>query len=216
MSIFVIYDKILLLGVMDMNERIIEIIKDEVMKRCYSPNNTCGVGAWTHHINIVYILATKMASNYKADLEIVRLAALLHDIASVTDESYLDNHHIIGAKIAEELLRELNYPAEKIKRIQNCILNHRGSVLKEKHTPEEICISDADAMTHFYNLPSLFSLVYKERNLDIDEGTLFIKNKLERSYNKLSDMGKKIVKDQYNAAMKILDVSQIAINDRTK
>ena len=182
-----------------------EKIYDEVKRRCEAPTNAFGIGAWDHHIKIVYELAKKHASDYKADLEIVALAALLHDIASVTNIEYVEEHHIYGAKIAVELLKKENYPQDRIDLIEKCILNHRGSRLHEKTSPEEICIADCDAMAHFYSIPSLFSMVYKEKGLSIDEGSKFVGDKLERSYNKMSEKGKKLVLEQYNSIKKILN-----------
>ena len=181
-----------------------EKMYNEVKNRCEQPTNAYGIGAWDHHIKVVYELAKKNASEYGADLEIVSIAALLHDIASVTDISYTEEHHIIGAEIAEKLLKEENYPAEKIELIKKCILNHRGSRLADKTTPEEICIADSDAMAHFYSIPSLLSMVYKEKGLSIDEGSKFVMDKLDRSYNKMSDKGKDLVKVQYESAKNIL------------
>ena len=88
--------------------------------------------------------------------------------------------------------------------IKKCILNHRGSVLISKNTPEEICIADCDAMAHFYSIPSLLSMVYREKKLSIDEGSKFVREKLDRSYNKMSRKGKKLVEVQYEAAKLIL------------
>lgn len=184
-------------------------IYNEVKRRCNLDSNAYGIGAFDHHIEIVYKLCKKYASEYGADIEIVSLAALLHDVASVTDVNYTEDHHIIGANIAEELLKGENYPNEKIEHIKKCILNHRGSKLKEKITNEEVCIADCDAMAHFYSIPSLFSMVYKEKKLMIDDGSKFIIEKLKRSYNKMSSRGKKLVEEQYNAAMKILDTINI-------
>lgn len=181
-----------------------ETIYEEVKKRCELSSNVYGIGAWDHHIKIVYELAKKYANEYGANVEIVSIAALLHDIASVTDEKFTEEHHIIGAEIAEELLLKENYPKDKICLIKKCILNHRGSRLAEKSSPEEICIADSDAMAHFYSIPSLLSMVYKEKNLSIDEGSKFVMNKLERSYNKMSDKGKQLVKKQYESAKNIL------------
>lgn len=73
-----------------------------------------------------------------------------------------------------------------------------------KITPEEICIADSDAMAHFYSIPSLLSMVYKEKQLAIDEGASFVMDKLTRSYNKLSPMGKSLVAKQYEASKIIL------------
>ena len=182
-----------------------EKIYNEVKKRCEQPTNAYGIGAWDHHIKIVYELAKKYASEYGADLEIVAIAALLHDVASVTDVSFTEDHHIIGADIAEKLLFAENYSNEKIGLIKKCILNHRGSRLVDKTTPEEICIADCDAMAHFYSIPSLLSMVYREKCLSIDEGSKFVMDKLDRSYKKMSDKGKVLVKVQYESAKNILN-----------
>ena len=181
-----------------------KIIYQEIKKRCEAPTNEYGIGAWDHHIKVVYELSKKYANEYEADQEIVSLAALLHDIASVTDASYTEEHHVIGAKIAEELLLKENYPTEKIELIKKCILNHRGSRLNSKNSPEEVCVADLDAMAHFYSIPSLLSMVYREKHLSIDEGSKFVLDKLKRSYNKMSDKGKQLVKTQYESAKNIL------------
>lgn len=149
-------------------------------------------------------LAKHHANDYGAEQEIVALAALLHDMASVTDVSYTEEHHIIGTEIAEELLIQENYPAEKIDLIKKCILNHRGSRLVDKTSNEEVCVADCDAMAHFYSIPSLLSMVYKEKNLSIDDGSKFVMDKLDRSYNKMSEKGKELVKVQYESAKNIL------------
>ena len=179
-------------------------IYEEVKKRCELDSKVYGIGAWDHHIKIVYELAKKYASEYGANQKIVSLAALLHDIASVTDVEYTEDHHIKGAEIAEEILLGYNYSQEEIELIKKCILNHRGSVLITKNTPEEICIADCDAMAHFYSIPSLLSMVYREKKLSIDDGSKFVMDKLDRSYNKMSEKGKVLVKKQYDSAKNIL------------
>lgn len=184
--------------------KIEKYIYDEVKKRCELPPNAYGIGAWDHHIKVVYELSKKYACEYGADLEIVSIAALLHDIASVTDAKFTEEHHIVGANIAEDLLKKEGYPNEKIELIKKCILNHRGSKLRKKISPEEICIADCDAMAHFYSIPSLLKMVYCEKKLSIDEGSKYVLDKLGRSYNKMSDKGKKLVEKQYNSAKDIL------------
>lgn len=185
-------------------EEVIKEIYEEVKRRCMLPSNAYGIGAWDHHIELVYNLALDTYQEYNADKSIVALAALLHDIASVTDKNYTENHHIIGADIAKQLLQQYNLSYSQIEQITNCILNHRGSVLKDKLSPEEICIADCDAMAHFYSVPSLLRMVYVEKELSIDAGAEFVYNKLERSYNKLSENGKKLVTPQREAAKLLL------------
>ena len=185
-------------------QEIINEIYEEVKRRCSLPSNFYGVGAWDHHIEIVYQIAKNNAKLYGANQDIVSLAALLHDIASVTNKDYTEEHHLIGAEIAEELLQKYNLTQEQITLIKKCILNHRGSRLMTKNSPEEICLADANAMAHFYSIPSLLEMVYVEKKLSIDDGAEFVLNKLKRSYNKLSPQGKKIVSSRYKAALLVL------------
>ena len=168
-------------------EDVIANVYEEVKNRCMLPTNAYGIGAWDHHIELVYKIARNIYQEYNADFYIVSLAALLHDIASVTNKDYTEEHH-----------------KEMIELIKKCILNHRGSRLVEKTTPEEICIADADAMAHFYSIPSLLRMVYVEKGMSIDDGSEFVYNKLQRSYNKLSEKGKEIILPHYKASALIL------------
>lgn len=185
-------------------DNVIQEIYNEVKGRCLLPTNAYGIGAWDHHIELVYKIAIENCNEYGADYDIVALAALLHDIASVTNKDYTEEHHIIGAQIAGDLLEKYNLSKSQIELIKKCILNHRGSRLVDKTTPEEICVADADAMAHFYSVPSLLRMVYVEKNMSIDEGADFVSKKLERSYNKLSEKGKDIIKPHYEAAKILL------------
>jgi uncharacterized protein len=138
-----------------------------------------------------------------ADAEIVEIAALLHDYASIKDYSLYEDHHVHGAREAEALLRRLSYPEEKIDQVKYCIYCHRGSVLMDKATKEAICVSDADAMSHFAAIPSLYYLAFTKQGMDVDAANQWLAAKLERSWQKLSPAGKTIVKDQYEAFKKL-------------
>lgn len=181
-------------------QEIINKVYEEVKRRCEAETNFYGLGAWDHHIELVYKLAITNYKKYGAQKDIVAIAALLHDIASVTNKEYTEEHHIIGAQIAEELLTEYGLEKEKIALVKKCILNHRGSRLVKKTTPEEICIADSDAMAHFYSISSLLEMVYVEKKLSIDEGAKFVLDKLTRSYNKLSEQGQKLIAKRFEAA----------------
>lgn len=71
-------------------------------------------------------------------------------------------------------IQKFNYDIDRIKLIQQCIRNHRGSVLNSKITIEELCVADADAISHFDNVPSLLYLAYVNKKLGIDEGRKFV------------------------------------------
>ena len=88
--------------------------------------------------------------------------------------------------------------------VKLCILNHRGSILKQKTTKEEICVADADAISHYDTLPSLLYLAFVQRKLNIQDGVEFVKNKLDRSYNKMSNQSKEYYKVKRELILSIL------------
>ena len=59
-------------------------------------------------------------------------------------------------------------------------------------------------MSHFNTIASLFYLAIKVRGLNTEEANKFVKEKLERSYKKLTSEGKSLIKDKYESVMKIL------------
>lgn len=189
---------------MDKLSDVTEKIKQEVLRRCEKSKQKDGYDFWNEHIKYVVDNAVKLAKDYGADVEIVELGALLHDIAMPSEYGDREEHHIYGAEIAEELLTKLNYPKDRIEKVKKCILNHRSSRKSQRKNIEEQCVADADVIAHFDCIPSLFSLVYKEMNLSISDGAEYVKRKLERDYNKLSPRTKEKLKERYNKIMEVL------------
>lgn len=178
-------------------------LQNEIYARCQKPTNQFGMGCY-YHIEAVVKNAEILARKYGADEEIVMIAAWLHEIASVTDYSFYENHHLYGAQMAYDILTGLHYDNARIPPVQKCILNHRGSICNEKSSIEEICVADADAISHFDNVPSLLYLAYGERKMSMEEGIQFVRGKLDRSFNKLSPESKAFYQDKYNQVMKVL------------
>lgn len=187
-----------------MNVEIINKLKKTVEDTCKKETNVYGYDAWTYHINPVVRLSEKLAKAINADVEIVIVAAILHDYASVLDDKLYEEHHIHGMKLAEEILTNLNYDKTKIEKVKKCIFSHRGSKNIERLSKEEICLASADAMAHIDQIPSLFSLALKVKKLSVDESSKFILGKINRSYNKLCDEAKEIIQDKYDAALILL------------
>lgn len=183
-----------------------EKIKDELLKRCENSKEKDGYDFWNEHIKYVVENAIELARRQNADVEIVELGALLHDIAMPSEYGEREEHHIYGAEIAEQLLTELNYPKDRIEKVKNCVLNHRGSKDRPRNSIEEQCVADADVIAHFDCIPSLFSLAYKEMKLSISDGKEFVRKKLERDFGKLSLQSKELLKDRYENIIKVLFV----------
>ncbi len=185
---------------------IVNDIKKELLKRCNIYNEKYNYDFWNDHIKYVVKNAIELAKKYGADIEIVELGALLHDIAMPSEFGPREEHNIYGAKIADELLTKLNYPQDRKESVKECILRHRGSKDLPRNTIEEQCVADADVMAHFDCIPSLFHLAFgkNEMGLSLEEGTEFVKKKLERDYNKLSQRTKEVLKEKYENIVSIL------------
>ena len=175
-----------------------------VERACAASDNQFGHGIWTHHVAPMLGVAAELAARVGADQEIVRIAVLLHDYAGIADKTKTKDHHIHGAAQAERILTEEGYPRPKIDRVKACILTHRGSVMLAKDTKEQQCVADADAIVHMQAVSSLFFVAYHNLGMGIDEGARWAKEKLERDWLKLSDMGKEVARRRYEALQEIL------------
>ena len=179
-------------------------VRKIVEDACKKETNAYGYGIWSNHIVFVVKYSKELAKKLAADEEIVELAALLHDLAGIKDSSLTDQHHIHGGKEAEKILNTYNYPKEKIEHIKECIFSHRGSIQSKRLSPEAECIASADAMAHISQIPSLLYLTYNKHGMNIDEGSKWVNDKIERSWNKLCPEAKEIIKDHYYSAKKVL------------
>lgn len=145
-----------------------------------------------------------LTERFGAYKEIVMIAAWLHDIAFVTDYSLYKQHHIYGAEMAYGILKEYNYDNEKIALVQDCIKNIE-EVCGTKETVWKKCVADADAISHFDNVPSLLYLAYVENGMGIEEGREFVRNKWMRSFQKLSECSAKYYKIKFDKVMEVLN-----------
>lgn len=91
---------------------------------------------WSH-TQRVYNLSMKIGKNEEADLEVLKPAALLHDIGIHVDRK---NHHEASAELAEEVLGKY----EKKDQVLHCIRAHRFSSPPESVTLESEVLQDAD------------------------------------------------------------------------
>ena len=93
------------------------------------------------HVLRVLALAERIAAAEGANLEVVRTAALLHDVAESEDRGA---HHLLGAQRARALLA--GSPAEFIEAVAHCIEAHRFRHDPPPQTLEAKVLSDADKL----------------------------------------------------------------------
>jgi uncharacterized protein len=98
------------------------------------------------HIERVYKNALLIAQHEDCDIEIVKLGALLHDIA---DSKFNDGDETVGPRIAREFLVGQNVEKEKIEHVVNIIENisFKGGNFEKKFTSIELeIVQDADRL----------------------------------------------------------------------
>ena len=183
---------------------IIDRVKEYLLQQIkeYKKNSNDNYDFWNEHIKYVYKESIKLAKEYNADIEIVSLGALLHDIALINKVGDRKDHHINGEEIAKEILERLDYDKDKLNRVLKCIYNHRSS--KNAESIEEICVADADILAHFDNLPMLFNSAFVRNNISLNEIRTWMKDCFEKDYNDLSDRTKETFKEQYQKICKIV------------
>ena len=188
---------------------IVNSIKNIVLEKCEQHKKNPKYGYydyWNDHIKRVVHYAIILAKQFEADVEIVELGALLHDISMPSEYGERNGHHVYSAEMAETLLTELNYPKDRIEMVRRCVFNHSGSNRDKRETIEEFCVSDADALAHFDRIPSLFSLAYNIGKMSLEEGKEYVKARLQGDYDGLSDKLKPIYKEKYETIMKVVFV----------
>jgi uncharacterized protein len=99
------------------------------------------------HVERVFNLCMHIGKEEGADLEVLALAALLHDIARpLEDSGKVEDHALEGARIARRYLRSLGYPEDKVEAVAHAIEAHRFSRGPEPKTLEAKILSDADKL----------------------------------------------------------------------
>lgn len=99
------------------------------------------------HINRVYRNSIKISQDENVDLDIVKTAALLHDIARLKEFKDKEICHAEeGAKMSKEILKEMDFPEEKINKVSYSIKVHRYSKGIEPETKEAAILQDADRL----------------------------------------------------------------------
>lgn len=182
---------------------IIDEVKQKIMKlndEYLAKNN---YDYWQEHIKYVVRNSLDLADIKNADKEIVELGALLHDIALLKEEGLREDHNKTGALIAIDILTKLNYPEEKIERVRKCVYNHRSGL--DATSIEESCVSDADILAHFDNIPMLMAHEkYLKEDINTAKLKALLKKVFEEEYNDLGPETKEIFKERYNLICELI------------
>lgn len=119
---------------------VIEYVKKQTMENG-RPANYPFRSRYEHTMR-VYRWAIKLQAKCGGDLEIITLAALLHDIGWDSDRP----HNEVGAEMAVEYLDSIGYDEEKIARVGEIILRHEDQDTQDELSLECRVVMDADLL----------------------------------------------------------------------
>ena len=107
--------------------------------------NAKGCHDWDH-VERVYNLCLRIGKEENADMGVLKLAALLHDLARTEEQESKGKicHAEKSAKIARKILERHNVDKEKIERVVHCIETHRFRGNKIPESKEAKILFDAD------------------------------------------------------------------------
>jgi len=91
---------------------------------------------YSHTLRVLEDAFLIVKSYPSADLDILVSACYLHDISYT--KGFVKDHHLAGAKLALSILKEINFPEEKIDRVKIAIEDHVGQTIKPLRKDEEL------------------------------------------------------------------------------
>ncbi|MBG9940451.1 HD domain-containing protein [Brevibacillus formosus] len=100
---------------------------------------------WQHNLRVMG-MCERIGREEGADMEVLRLAALLHDIGRAEERQTGECHAEVSARLAGEWLAERSMTEAFILRVQSAILAHRFRKERPPHTLEEKILFDADKL----------------------------------------------------------------------
>lgn len=164
------------------------------------------------HVMRVYNLSLHLAKNEDIDQDVLKAAALLHDIARVkedNDHTGNTDHAILSSEMAVPILKESGFCKEKIRHIQDCIISHRYKTGNKPKTKEAQILFDADKLDTLGAIGIARSFVWVGRNnakiytnVDIDK---YIKDNLGGKINgRIQDKTKHSPHIEFETKLKFL------------
>lgn len=102
---------------------------------------------WEHTLRVLKN-CERIGKKEKADMTILRIAAILHDIGRSKEDKKKGkiNHAAEGAIMASNILKKLGLAQEKIQKISHCIAAHRFRSVEIPISKEAKILYDADKL----------------------------------------------------------------------
>jgi len=159
------------------------------------------------HVERVLKLSSEIGAVLNANLPVIKIAALLHDVGrSLKKEDEVKNHAEISAELAENFLLKHNFDItiEDVENILHCIRAHSFSNDLEPKTLEAKILSDADKLDALGAIGLYRTIGFTiSRNRGLDDVIEHLENKILKLKNRLYlDISKEIAKSREKLIIK--------------
>ncbi len=124
----------------DIYEKIKEDVKEELSGSAHD---------FEHTLRVFRLASSIAESKEDVDMKVLKSAALLHDIAREREDEDVTgdiDHAVLGAEMADDVLKGLDFTEREVKEIWHCIRAHRFRGEEEPKTKEAKILSDADKL----------------------------------------------------------------------
>ncbi|MCL5010843.1 MAG: HD domain-containing protein [Patescibacteria group bacterium] len=153
-----------------------------------------------NHVRRVWKYAKEIAKDMDVDWEVLIAAVFLHDIGRHYPEG-VGTHGPISVPFAEKVLREINFPQDKIDDVLVCIKFHDESFTSsERQSLESKVLYDADKTDVFGPIGVFRYLVFNTaRGKTLKETADYALENIKLKYKRL-ELGqtKNVMKNKYN------------------
>ena len=160
------------------------------------------------HVERVFNLCMNIGMKEGADLEVLALAALLHDIARPLESTgKVEDHAAEGARISRQFLRSLGYPEEKVEAVAHAIESHRFSRGPEPRTLEAKILSDADKLDAIGAIGVARVFMYSgEHGRDIEASLRHFEEKILKLKDLMyTETAKRIAEDRHRFTVQFIE-----------
>jgi putative nucleotidyltransferase with HDIG domain len=178
--------------------------REFVQEACQRRENIFGPAFFDQHLAVVAECAASLAAPMGAEIEVVDLAAYLHDLSAVCDFATMLDHARVSADLATRILLGKGFPQSIVGSVARSIASHSEPIPIGSASPEEVCISNADAVARILRPAYWMYFVFEIRKYDFEAGRQWLRALIERQWRKLIEPARELVGERYAATLKLL------------
>jgi putative nucleotidyltransferase with HDIG domain len=192
----------------------IQEIKQYVSEQCLTSENLFGPSFFKLHLEVVENYSLQLADQLSADREVVEVAALIHDMAAISDFSSLLQHAEKGAEMADELLKDMPLSPDQKEKIKHCIHVHSKPIAIGSDIPEAVCISNADTMAQITQPMYWTFYIFGVRRFSYEDGRKWYEQRVADNWNELIEPAQRLISESYQNTNNLFRISHEKVENK--